>query len=269
MGILDQLIEKRVGVEKMESEKGEVRKVMEAGGAAVAFDIDSDFDLSAFESTQGGTSESREVELKGNGGTPASGGKLAWGQIQIEILDAVLDDEDEWGGENLTALASRLRSSIDDFAEILNQTDEQQWNAKRLERLLQRERIRNRDLSWSEVEAGAIGKLINIVNGKTVKTSEILAIAQVANRAIRRKDPNNMGENRGNTTINVNGAQGAEIQLPGSGNLGTMKLTLSARTVNQLSQGITIEATAEKYTDGIEMLGGDDVPQLSKLADES
>ena len=73
-----------------------------------------------------------------------------------------------------------------------------------------------------------------------------------------------------NTTINVmNNGGGAEIQLPGAGHIGTMKLTLSPKTVGQLSKGITIDGTAEKYTDGIEMLGGDDVPQLSKLADES
>ena len=48
-----------------------------------------------------------------------------------------------------------------------------------------------------------------------------------------------------------------------------MRLTLSKKTVSQLGPGITIDAETEKYTDTIEMLGGGDVPMLSKLADET
>lgn len=266
MGILDRLVKEQEGVDVEESRKGEVRKELEAGGAEIAFEIDSGFDLSAFESEEGGTSEHFAPD---EAATRSPAGKIAWGQIQTEILDAVLDDNDIWGGEYLQALALRLRSTLEDFEQILEMTDESEWNKQRLERLLQRERILHRDFDWDVIESAATAKLGVILQSRTVKTAEILAIAQAANRATRRKGVNQMPPG-GNTNINVYQGNGnAEIQLPGSGHLGSMKLTLSAKTVGQLSKGITIDATAEKYTDGIEMLGGDDVPQLSKLADES
>lgn len=268
MGLLDKLVEEKVGVERAESDKSEVRRILEDGGADIAFEIDSDFDLSAFESTPGGAQESKGLNSESSGAPVAY---LGWGQIQTEILDAVINDDDVWDGENLQALAKRLRSTVEDFAAIVEQTDPQLWNKRRLDRLLQREQIRNKDYSWDEVEAAAIGKLHALVqNGKMIKTAEILAIAQAANKATRRVGGGQMPLPGGNvTTINVNGVKDTDIQLPGPGNLGTMRLTLSAKTVNQLSQGITIDAQAEKYTDSIEMLGGDDVPELSKLADES
>lgn len=269
MGFLDKLVENKVGKGEKGSEKGEVRKVGEDEGARIAFDLDSDFDLDNFESGGRGTSESEGLNSDSTGAPPA-GGWIKWGQIQTEILTAFLQDEEVWGGTALQELATRLRSNVSDFEMIVEQTDPKVWSKERLNKLLQMEKIRNRDYSWDEVEVVAIGKLAQIVQDpRMTKTAEILAIAQAANRAHRRSGGNQMTPGN-NTTINVmNNGGGAEIQLPGAGHIGTMKLTLSAKTVGQLSKGITIDATAEKYTDGIEMLGGDDVPELSKLADES
>ena len=194
---------------------------------------------------------------------------MKWGQLQAEILDALIADEDEWGGPAMEALAKRLRSEVTDFENVMEMTNPEEFATKRLERLLQMERIRNRSLNWDSVEDAALHKLVGILEGKTqLKVAEVLAIASTANRANRAREGNQMAGN-GNTYIQVNGSGNPSVELPGPGGLGTMRLTLSKKTVSQLGQGITIDAETEKYTDTIEMLGGGDVPMLSKLADET
>ena len=250
-------------------ESGKEMGKMEMGdiGAADALEIDSEVDLSAFESTPGGTSESKGSNSSKKS-APGEGKWAKWGQLQGEILDAVLQDEDEWGGEHLESLARRLRTTVEDLGMVIEGTNPDEWTQKRLERLLQMERIRNRDVNWDVLEDAATGKLMSLLEGRTpMKTAEVLAIAVAANRANRaHRGVNPMAGN--GVTINMNGGPGQAVELPGPGGLGTMRLTLSPKTVNQLGQGITIEAEAEKYTDSVEMLDGKDVPMLSKMADE-
>lgn len=262
MGLLDKLVRDGVG---RGQEKDEIRDAIHESGGRVLFDIDGDFDLGGFQ--EGGGPEESEGSDSSTSGAPPEG-YLAWGQLQQEILDAFIADEDEVGGPVMTDLARRLRSGLDDLMEVLDRTDPKVWAAKRLNRLLQAERIRNRDINWDVLEDAVLQKLMGVVEtSKIIKTSELLAIAQVANRANRRSIPMH-NNNGGNTFIQVNNGGAGGVQLPGPGGLGTMRLTLSARTVNQLGSGITIDASAEKFTDSIEMLGGDDVSMLSKLADE-
>jgi hypothetical protein len=195
--------------------------------------------------------------------------EASWGQLHSEILNAWIDDEDEWGGDSMEALAKRLRSSSDEFAMILEDVPKDVLAKKRLERLLELESIRNKDGSWDKLENIVIRKLLHAVESRQVpKTSELLAIASVANKANRRVSNTNQGlGGNGGTVINVHGASSGELSLPGAGGLGVMRLTLSPKSVEHLSKGITIDASAEKFSDSVEMLGTPDVPELSKMAD--
>lgn len=270
MGILEKLVNGRVGVDVEESRKGEVRRVVEEGfgSAAVAFEIGPEDSFEDFGEGAGGPADSEGSNSEVTGAPP--GGWMVWGQLQAEILDAIiLDEEHEGEGQPaLESLARRLRSSLEDFEMIIRMTNPQEFSAKRLERLLQLERIRNRDASWDSVEDGALRKLALMLEGRNLKLAEVLAIANTANRASRTRGGGQMAPTSV-TNIQVNGNGSPSVELPGPGGLGTMRLTLSKKTVNQLGQGITIDVEPEKYTDSIEMLEGKDVPLISKMADES
>lgn len=194
---------------------------------------------------------------------------LDWSQIQDEILTAFLLDEEEWEGENLGSLAKRLRSSPAEFQQIMLQTDPQIWENKRLLKLLEAESVRNKSFRWDQVESLALAKLHALVEkGKINKLGELLAIAQTANRATRKNEGGvQMAPNLTQVNVVIPGA-GAAQSLPGPGNLGVMRLSLSDRTVKQLSRGKVIDAEAAPLSERIEMLGPNDVPNLSKVADE-
>lgn len=260
MGLLDRLVDGRVGVDREIQDRSEVRRAIEAelGEAAIAFELDSQ--------DAGGTQESTgsNSELT----AAPEGGWMRWGQLQTEILDAIIADDDEIGGPALQGLAKRLRSSVEDLEIVMERTNPTEFMAKRLERLLQLERLRKKDVNWDVLEDAALGKLMSLMETNRInKTAELLAVAQAANRAARKPTGGSM--DKPGTTLNVfTGSGQVGVELPGPGNLGTMRLTLSAKTVSQLSQGITIEAEAEKFSESVEMLDGDDVPLISKLADE-
>lgn len=241
----------------------------DGGGSAEGLDLGLGDSFEDFGEGAGGVVESKGLNSEVTGPSQA-GGWMKWGQLQAEILDAIIqDEEDEEGGQKaLESLARRLRSSVEDFEMIIRMTDPMEFSTKRLERLLQLERIRNRDANWDSVEEGALRKLMGMLDGRGLKVGEILAIASTANRASRTRGGSQVAPtNTMNVQINANGGQA--VELPGPGGLGTMRLTLSKKTVAQLGQGITIDVEAEKYTDSIEMLGAGDVPVISKLADES
>lgn len=233
--------------------------------------IGADFEFDTDSWTPGGTSESQESEIQPESGVGVEKKKIRWGQLHTEILEAWLVDDDVWGGPAMVELAKRLRGSPDEFAMIISEIGEEELALKRMERLLEAERIRNKDVNWDRLEDAVLSKLDAAVRkGELKKPAELLAVAQVANRAVRRSQG---GGGMGNhTTINLTNGEGGKtaISLPGAGQLGSMTLTLSAKTVSQLGKGITtIDAIPNKFSDSIEMLGGKDVPQLSKLADES
>ena len=195
---------------------------------------------------------------------------LQWGQIQDEILTAFLLDEEEWVVDGfLGELAKRLRSSVDEFQAIQAQTDPGIWENKRLLKLLEAESVRNKSFRWDQVESLALSKLHALVEkGKVSKLGELLAIAQTANRATRKNEGGGqMPANLTQVNVVIPGA-GAAPTLPGPGNLGVMRLNLSDRTVKQLSKGKVIDHDAAPLSERIEMLGPEDVPNLSKAADE-
>lgn len=221
-----------------------------------------------FDSARG--EEGPETALTSDSQTVSQGSWIPWGQLQDEIMTAFLLDEEKWeGGENLEGLAKRLRSSIEEFKAIQEQTDPQIWENKRLLKLLEAESIRNKSFRWDQVENLALAKLHTMVERNQVKKlGELLAIAQTANRATRRNEGGApMAPNLTQVNVVIPGAGGAQT-LPGPGNLGVMRLNLSDRTVKQLSKGKVIDHDSAPLSERIEMLGPNDVPNLSKAADE-
>lgn len=208
--------------------------------------------------TPGGSSEEET-------GSHIASAKVPWGQLHQEILEAWLVDEDEWAGPAMQALAKRLRTPVEDFAYAMEEVGSEEISIRRAERLLEAERIRNKDINWDRLEEAVLGKLMtHVKTSKNLKTGELLAIAQTANRATRKTGGTPVGGP--NINIQMNGGSEQQVSLPGAGNLGTMTLTLTPKTIQQLSQGITIDGEAEKFSDSIEMLGGEDLKELNKLA---
>lgn len=206
----------------------------------------------------------------GEGGTPASPKRVVWGQLHQEILEAWLVDEDEWGGPAMQALAKRLRTPVEDFAYAMGEVGEEELSVKRAERLLEAERIRNKDMNWDRLEEAVLSKLNqHVMTAKNLKVGEMLAIATTANRASRKNGSQPM--NGPNINIQMNGGPGAnpQVTLPGAGNLGTMTLTLAPKTIQQLGQGITVDGEVNKMDEKIEMLQADSLTMLGKLADET
>jgi hypothetical protein len=220
-----------------------------------------------------------EGNSEGNSALTQAGVWLPWEQIQDEILVAFLMDEEEWEGENgepkeaMSSLAKRLRSSVEEFRGIVENTSPQIFEQKRLLKLLEAERIRNKAYRWDQVEELALAKIHNLVErGLVRKLPELLAIAQTANRASRKVGGPDGGApmipNLTQVNIQMNGDGSVNSVLPGPGNLGVMKLSLSSRALTQISKGKVIDADALPLSQRIEMLGPVDVPGLGKIADE-
>lgn len=199
---------------------------------------------------------------------------LEWGQLHESMLLCELQDNG-WGGAHLHALAVRLRSTPDELQAVRDQVDDLTWNARRMQKILEMETIKNRGFSWDRLESVALGKMTEMVLTKKLTLGEHLAIARVANTATRRgssAEGDHMNKNQGGgnqVQVNVYGQpiESASAELPGPGSLGTIKLTLSNRSVKQLTEGRVIDHDGS-FTDSIEMLEAKDVPQLSKLTDE-
>lgn len=240
-----------------------VDAITESGEFGVAFDIPG---------TDGENSE-RPLATQNSDSTSAPTEFLAWGQLQDEILTSFLLDEEEWQGENLESLAKRLRSSVEEFKYIVDHSNPIEWEARRLKKLLEAESIRNKGFRWDQVEDLVLQKIHTLVEkGQVKKLGELLAIAQTANRASRRVGGPEGGTGMAPNLVQVNvlnhGGTQTATGLPGPGSLGVMRLSLSDRTVKQLSKGKVIDHDSPPLSERIEMLGPKDVPILGKTADE-
>lgn len=202
---------------------------------------------------------------------------LGWDDTQEAILNAFIADMQEWGGMEMQALAKRLRLKISDFEEIVVYTTEAVWNRKRMKRLLEIESTKMRGYKWDHVEHATLAKLEALVDGgKIVKPSELLMIAATANRAQRRgsglqEAPVNQNGPNQNVQVNIFGQPSANqaTDLPGAGHVGTVKLSLSQRTIKQLSEERTIDSTDyQRLHDRAEMLEPKDITELTKMADD-
>lgn len=205
---------------------------------------------------------------------PPPGGSLPLKQVELSSIgklilavDAGLNPSDENYDESFVearvTLATRLGCQPEDLDAIVESYGDL-WDALVLE-----ERVRKgldsdamKDASWDRLEAAVLRKLNRLVDmDRITSVGEYLAIAKVANQANR--GTGRMGKG------NPPGTPGAQVNIgfyPGdpdrgvlpSGNLGTMKLTLSHRIQKQ------IEGTAVR--DGhtlsdLEMLSLNDLQQ--------
>jgi hypothetical protein len=202
------------------------------------------------------------------------GGDIEWGDVQDAILNVYIADGQVWGGPEMVALSKRLKTHIDEFELIRDQTVQGVWDRKRMERLLEIERVRMGRFNWDKVEQVALAKMMHLVETRTLKLPELLAISATANRATRRGPTGQPTESQGgnvvnNTQVNLYGLPAAPgtPELPGAGSLGSIKLNLSQRTVKQLSEEKVIDAEYERLSERVEMLEASDIPELTKQAE--
>lgn len=123
---------------------------------------------------------------------------------------------------------------------------------------------------WDALEAMTLDSLARKVQeaGQNLPTKDAVAIAQIANKAIRRHSGEGGGGPR--TNINVNrgsgfGEEDMSLELR-SGNLGSIRLSLSTRVRAQLEQPKTIEVETRQTAGAREML---DLEATRKLVDGS
>jgi len=235
----------------------------------VELEIGADVELIS-ESTPGVSAESELIPSE----MPPEGW-LKWGELQENILEALIQDEDEWDGPEVAALSKRLRCEVGELQHCIQISNPDQVQARRLEKLLELESLRKRGFNWDRVENAALAKIIGLVEKKNLTTGEYLQIARVANAATRRGPGGEIMDGKPHapgTQVNVQLNQyGQPIEsdggLPGPGSIGRVTLSLSQRTMNQLSKPKTIEGEVVRLADSAEMLTSTDIPQLSKLAD--
>lgn len=178
------------------------------------------------------------------------------------------------------ALARTLGVEIEDVNEVITSIEESHgegaWKALVVEERtrLAMESAPLRASAWDRIESLAVQKLGLLVEQNRVnKASELLAIASVANKALRhdKATPSNHNGQGGQAMPGVNifmqqvaGGQGTlregeELQ---SGNLGTMRLSLSPRIQKQLSAP---SIDSHQVLSNSKML---DVKELRHLSDE-
>lgn len=213
------------------------------------------------ESTEAAEQESRP--LSGSG----------WGPLHETILDSLLDGEEDWESAAIKTLAKSLRVETAELEEILDTADAKKLQIRRLEKLLERQEMTRLGYNWSNLEAAVLKKLGNLVAANRIASAgDLLAVAKAANSAVRRGSAVGVPQ----MTDKPNPPSGVNIHLnqlnqglPGAGSLGTISLTLSQRTIGQLNRSKIIDGESERLADKIEMLGPEDVPEISKLVDES
>jgi hypothetical protein len=216
-------------------------------------------------------SEGESVE----GPEVASEQDIEWGDVQDAILNVYIADSQVWGGPEMVALAKRLKTPIEEFEMIRDHTVPGVWDRKRMERLLEIERVRMGRFNWDKVEQVALAKMMHLVETRTLKLPELLAISATANRATRRGPTGQPTESQGggsvvnNTQVNLYGLPAAPgtPELPGAGSLGTIRLNLSARTVKQLGEEKVIDGESERLSDRIEMLEAKDIKEINNMSE--
>ena len=117
----------------------------------------------------------------------SSSGGSGWGQLHETILDSFLDGEEEWESPAVTALAKSLRVEVAELEEILETSDQQKFQIRRLEKLLERQNMSRLGYNWSNLEAAVLGKLSKMVASGAIRgAADLLAVAKAANGAVRR-----------------------------------------------------------------------------------
>lgn len=130
-----------------------------------------------------------------------------------------------------------------------------------------------KDATWDRLEGAVLQKLVRLVEGNRVSAvGELLAIAKVANQAHRSNGRRGSGSEGGVnvTQNNFIGNGGKDGVLP-SGDLGTIKLSLSRRSAKQIEGTVNRQGGEEKVRvlDQVEMMTIEDVQQAGDSFEES
>jgi len=210
-----------------------------------------------------------EVEAQ-NG--PEKDAGIEWGDLHEAILDALLDGDEDWNSDSMRILGKSLKVSSEELQAVYAAADSEKASIRRLEKMLERQKMSRLGYNWSNLEASVLEKLGNLVAKNGVRTvSDLLAIAKTANSAIRRGSTAGVPQmternpNGGGVSIHLNQQNNG---LPGAGSLGTISLTLNNRILSQLRGDKIIDGESERLEDKIEMLGPEDIVELSKKVDE-
>lgn len=217
--------------------------------------------------------EALESEVDVQNGTEVAVYSVAWGQLHESILDALLDGDEEWESVPVQTLAKQLKSEVGELRTIFEGAPKEQYTIRRIEKILERQEMSRIGYNWSSLESSVLQKLSHLVRSNAIRASgDLLAIAKTANSAIRRGNTTGVPQmtekptQPGGLNLNVNQFNG--VSLPGAGSLGRIELSLSQRTIDQLSRDRTLDLKAERLDERIEMLGANDVPELTKKADD-
>lgn len=248
------------------------------GGSRVGVEGIGDFDLGieSLDEVELGVEEAGVPPLTQMTGAVA----VKWEPLHIAILEA----EIEWsqaGGVNenqnvfMAALARRLKSTVEELGDIKAQIPEDEWEDERLRKTLVVEARKGgiRAGNWDEIEKLAQEKILALMAQNKLKTvGEWMAAAQLANRAVRRgtavrDDPGDRANpvGGGGPAIGITIQQQNNGGLPGAGSLGTIQLSLSQTTVDQLGKPHVIEG--ERVLDTMDMLLPSDIKELNTLSE--
>lgn len=176
-----------------------------------------------------------------------------------------IQDEEISPHRHMMALAERMGTPVDDLFAIKTRIPEEVWATKKMERMVRLESVRMRLQNWSELEHLAVQALMHrIETGRIVDDTTLLTIANTAARVTQVPKVGTGVGGDVNVQINQIGAT-PQGDLPGPGHLGPITLTLSRRTVQQLSTDRVVSETS--YLESIEMLSSNDVPDMIKTID--
>lgn len=105
---------------------------------------------------------------------------------------------------------------------------------------------------WDALEAMAVNRLAQFVDdaGPNLSPKDAVAIASMANKAVRRQAGEGGGAGRSGVSIHAQMGQGAEMAFEvEGGNLGSIRMSLTPRVRAQLEQPRTIEGKANDADD--------------------
>ena len=202
----------------------------------------------------------------GGGGNSTSAAPAKLNEIQELILQAdlsVTPGDYEGQAEARRRVSIQLGCEPEDLEEVILGYGEDEWQT-----LVMGERVRravntpqHKVNTWDRLEGAVLQKLVGLVEGNRVSAvSELLAIAKVANQAHRSYGRRGDGgsSNGGLNVTQNNYIAGQNGALP-SGDLGTIKLTLSHRSLKQI-EGEAIRSPGDPKTlDSMQMLTIEDV----------
>lgn len=222
--------------------------------------------------------DSDQVDADGNKIQYMCWSQMAQLMVEAELSDDILttvaearaaalnQDIAEVPRENrhMISLAIRLGTTVASLNEMKAMHDPEEWETRKLERFVVQERIRTRAKGWQELEMLTMERLVaNVEAGVVTDTNELLGIATVAarmNAAAAGTSGTQEQEKELTMTISPSG------DLPGAGNLGTIKLTLNHRVKRQL-ESEPRNQDGDRFLDSIEMLSAGDVPEMIKIID--